>query len=425
MKTKLTARSISRRNLLATGAAAFVITPFSALAQSYTLTSPGVYTEEEPLDQSIQPATTAVTVFVSLAEVEQTLSELGSLKAFTAHSLIEVDGHINAGTVKSSPEFYRSLELFFTNGGREALIINAHQLDSVMYGDMQHTLAALSKYSYNLLYFPTAASHFGSNDAALLKLYRKAADTVEEHSAMLLIDASDDALTSPNWMAGITANAQDVIAYTPSLIDPLGQKPACGACGAVAGMMARLDEQHSVWSAPAGPGATILGAKPKIQYTSAQAGQFANIKVNPIIASPTDNAPVVWGVNTRSSHSDWLYVQHRRYYNFLKQSIEAGLLNFVFDANDQNTWSGVELKVSAFMQQQLQIGAISGEALSDGVGIDSISGGRHAYQVSCGLGSTMVPEDVLAGRLIVAIRYTPSGATNSVDLRVQIGMDHA
>jgi phage tail sheath protein FI len=101
---------------------------------------------------------------------------------------------------------------------------------------------------------------------------------------------------------------------------------------------------------------------------------------------------VVWGARTLDGNSlDWKYIQVRRTLIYVEQSIEASLQPFVFAANDGKTWVAVTSMVSNFLQGLWSQGGLMGAKADE------------AFTVSCGLGSTMTPLDVLDGYMIVQV----------------------
>ena len=101
---------------------------------------------------------------------------------------------------------------------------------------------------------------------------------------------------------------------------------------------------------------------------------------------------VVWGARTLDGNSpDCRYIQVRRTLIYVQQSIKTALQSYVFAANDATTWATVTASVSSFLTGLWQQGGLMGSKASD------------AFTVSCGLGSTMTPQDVLDANMIVAV----------------------
>ena len=101
---------------------------------------------------------------------------------------------------------------------------------------------------------------------------------------------------------------------------------------------------------------------------------------------------LVWGARTLDGNSnDWRYIQVRRTLIYIEQSVKVALDRFVFAANDGQTWVAVTSMISNFLQGLWSQGGLMGDKASD------------AFAVSCGLGSTMTPQDILDGYMVVQI----------------------
>jgi hypothetical protein len=181
--------------------------------------------------------------------------------------------------------------------------------------------------------------------------------------------------------------------------------------GAMAGVYTVNDTQQGVWNAPANT--SIVGAVSlPINLTDAQQ---ANLNVD-AVAGKSINAIrffnglglLVWGARTLDGNSqDWRYVQVRRMMIYLEQTIKLGLRNYVFAANDANTWSLVTSMISSFLTSVWQQGGLQGASSAD------------AFNVSCGLGSTMTAEDILNGLLNVTVQVAVTHPAEFIVMSIQ------
>jgi phage tail sheath protein FI len=178
---------------------------------------------------------------------------------------------------------------------------------------------------------------------------------------------------------------QNVIVMRESLMPP-------GA--AMAGVYTATDATRGVWNAPAN---VVLNAvvTPNIKLNDPQQGVL-NVppdgKAINVIRQFAGRGPVVWGARTLDGNSsDWRYIQVRRTLIYIEQSIDAALQSYVFAANDSQTWVAVTSMVSNFLTGLWAQGGLMGAKADE------------AFTVSCGLGSTMTPLDVLDGYMIVQI----------------------
>jgi phage tail sheath protein FI len=164
---------------------------------------------------------------------------------------------------------------------------------------------------------------------------------------------------------------------------------------AMAGVYARVDSARGVWKAPANVGINgITGAN--IKLTDADQN-FMNIdptsgkSVN-AIRSITGRGTVVWGARTLMGNSnEWRYINVRRYFNYVEESVKKATYQFVFEPNDANTWVKVRAMIENFLTNQWRDGALQGAKP------------EQAFTVRIGLGQTMTPQDVLEGKMIVEI----------------------
>jgi hypothetical protein len=165
---------------------------------------------------------------------------------------------------------------------------------------------------------------------------------------------------------------------------------------AVVGVYARVDNSRGVWKAPANE--NIDGAiRPVLKITD-QSQRDLNVdstagKSINAIRSFTGRGPAyIWGARTLAGNdNEWRYVPVRRFFNFVEESTKKATVQFVFEPNDANTWTRVRSMIENFLQQQWKAGALQGAVPA------------HAFYVRIGLGETMTPVDILAGRMNVEI----------------------
>ena len=102
---------------------------------------------------------------------------------------------------------------------------------------------------------------------------------------------------------------------------------------------------------------------------------------------------LVWGARTLDGNSlDWKYLPVRRTLIYLEQSCKLATHAYVFEPNDKNTWEGVKAMISSFLTTVWKEGGLQGATAAD------------AFQVECGLGTTMTSEDILLGFLRVTVK---------------------
>ncbi|MFL6621181.1 MAG: phage tail sheath family protein [Sulfurifustaceae bacterium] len=193
-------------------------------------------------------------------------------------------------------------------------------------------------------------------------------------------------------------------------LDPSGRTPGTvllPPSGYVAGLYARIDGARGVWKAPAGTEASLNGVVGlAATLTDTEQGNLNPINVN--VLRRFDLAGIVsWGARTVTSDPEWKYVPVRRTAIMIRRSIYDGIQWAVFEPNDHRLWASLRTNIGAFMNSLFRAGAFQGEKASD------------AYFVRCGLGDTMVQDDIDRGQVIVLVGFAPLKPAEFVIVRIQ------
>ncbi|MFQ3562221.1 phage tail sheath subtilisin-like domain-containing protein [Streptomyces gramineus] len=128
--------------------------------------------------------------------------------------------------------------------------------------------------------------------------------------------------------------------------------------GHVAGVWARTDETRGVHKAPANEvlrGVTGIS----LNATKYEQGVLNPIGVNCLRSFPGQGVRV-WGARTLASDAEWRYVNVRRLFNYVEQSILEGTNWVVFEPNDPYLWEGVQRTVTMFLTRVWRAGALFG-----------------------------------------------------------------
>jgi hypothetical protein len=208
--------------------------------------------------------------------------------------------------------------------------------------------------------------------------------TILENLSSLTVKQNNQALTnaSKTYALIIKHVLSDVNMMPPS--------------GGMAGVITTTDNQIGPWQAPANVSMVGVATLP-IRLSESQQ---ANLNID-AISGKSINALrffnglgiLIWGARTLDGNSlDWRYLPVRRTMTFLEQSCKLAAHAYVFEPNDKNTWTGVIAMISSFLNGIWKDGGLRGTAAAD------------AFSVSCGLGSTMTPEDILNGLMNVAVK---------------------
>ncbi|MGW5779796.1 phage tail sheath family protein [Streptomyces sp. NPDC003863] len=175
--------------------------------------------------------------------------------------------------------------------------------------------------------------------------------------------------------------------------DPAGgQTRTVPPSGHMAGVWARNDAERGVHKAPANE--IVRGAVDlELQITRGEQDLLNPIGVNCIRAFPGRGIRV-WGARTLASDPAWRYLNVRRYFNYLEESILVGTQWVVFEPNDQSLWARIRRNISAFLVNEWRQGALFGQRAED------------AFYVKCDA-ETNPPESVDLGRVVCEIGIAP------------------
>jgi hypothetical protein len=127
--------------------------------------------------------------------------------------------------------------------------------------------------------------------------------------------------------------------------------------GHVMGIYAQTDQNRGVYKAPANvPIAGALG----VQYalTNADQGPLNLLGINILRTFPEQAQPLVWGARTTATDSDWQYVNIRRLFIYLEQSIEQGIRWAIFEPNNQMLWGKLKRTITEFLNRVQSDGGI-------------------------------------------------------------------
>lgn len=133
--------------------------------------------------------------------------------------------------------------------------------------------------------------------------------------------------------------------------------------GHMAGIYARSDTERGVHKAPANEivrGA--LGLETKI--TKSEQDSLNPVGINCIRPFPGRGIRV-WGARTLSSDALWRYINVRRLFNFIEESIELGTQWVVFEPNDRDLWERIKRDIRAFLTRVWRDGALFGSTADE------------------------------------------------------------
>jgi phage tail sheath protein FI len=176
-------------------------------------------------------------------------------------------------------------------------------------------------------------------------------------------------------------------------MDPLTNRPiSIPPSGHVAGLWCRVDESRGVHKAPANE--VVMGANGlEFQVTQAEQGGLNKVGINCIRAFPGRGIRV-WGARTLSSDPEWRYINVRRLFNYISESIMSGTQWSVFEPNDEFLWLQLRNAVSSFLTRTWRSGALFGNSPT------------QAFFVKCDA-ETNPPDVIEAGQVVCEVGIAP------------------
>lgn len=173
--------------------------------------------------------------------------------------------------------------------------------------------------------------------------------------------------------------------------------------GHVAGIYARSDIERGVHKAPANE--VVRGAVDlEFQITKGEHDILNPRGVN-VIRAFSGRGIRVWGARTLSSDTLWKYINVRRLFIYLEESIDEGTQWVVFEPNDIPLWARVKQSVAQFLTTVWRSGALAGATPEE------------AFFVKCDK-TTMTDDDIANGRLICVIGVAPVRPAEFVIFRI-------
>jgi len=184
--------------------------------------------------------------------------------------------------------------------------------------------------------------------------------------------------------------------------------------GHVAGIFARTDVGRGVHKAPANEvvrgilSRDLVGGRKPLSHTlTKREHDMLNPRgVNVIRDFRPDGRDIrVWGARTMTSDAMWKYINVRRLFIFIEQSIDRGTQWAVFEPNSEITWISMRASITNFLRTVWNNGALMGTIQEE------------AFFVKCDR-TTMTQDDFDNGRLICLIGIAPVKPAEFVIIRI-------
>jgi uncharacterized protein len=187
--------------------------------------------------------------------------------------------------------------------------------------------------------------------------------------------------------------------------DPLAKRNVeVAPSGHIAGIYARVDVERGVHKAPANE--VIRGITKIAQDVVKREQDLLNPRNINVLRFFPGRGNRVWGARVVTSDSTWKYINVRRLFIFVEESIDEGTQFVVFEPNDEPLWARVRATITNFLTTVWRSGALQGAKPDEAffVKIDR---------------TTMTQDDIDNGRLICVIGIAPVKPAEFVIFRIQ------
>ena len=194
-----------------------------------------------------------------------------------------------------------------------------------------------------------------------------------------------------------------------AVVDPLsaaGKTKLVPPSGAVVGTYSHTDVVRGVHKAPAGIEEGSLNSAADVErfVTKGEQDTLNPVGVNVIRSIPGSGA-VIWGARTLSRDPEWKYINVRRLFLFIEETIDEGTQWVVFEPNSPILWGRVKRNITAFLTRVWRDGALFGTTADE------------AFFVKVDAENN--PEEVIdAGQLIIEVGIAPVKPAEFVIIRI-------
>ena len=392
--------------------------------------APGVYIQEvSGGSHPIQAVGTNTAGFVGTAPASKTASvsiATDNLKATVIDNWTQFrDSFFTKPTAANAAEdewtnLAHAVYGFFLNGGRRCWVVDmgvdetAVQLEAAL--DVLATIDEIAivaapgftdppNATNNPGYYAVMQNHFAKHDL---------------HDRVFIVDAPKevaDAQTLSTYQPTAVATEQGFTTmYAPWILvaDPqpgkdadgstrLGQTVTVPPSGHVAGIWARTDATRGVHKAPANE--VVNGALGLTHNISNQTQAALNNNNINAIRYFQDEGYLVWGARTVATNPEWKYLNVRRLFNMIEESIAESTRWVVFEPNDDLLWAAIRRDVGAFLTDLWRQGMLMG------------STSQEAFFVKCDAENNPF-DSIQKGRVIIDVGIAPVYPAEFVIFRI-------
>jgi phage tail sheath protein FI len=363
--------------------------------------APGVYVEEISFKaHSIEGVPTSTAAFIGPTRTTPPTTDCAARQPLTSFLDFErqYGGLDDLQTADGSACNYvaHAARVFFDNGGQRLYI--GHVAADALADEYAAALQALPESGISVIAAPGYSSR-----PATAEIQQALIEHVSqpERCRFAVLDAPPASTIDEVLAARSSIDSSYAAMYYPwvTTADAVQLPPS----GFVCGILARTDTARGVWKAPANE--SVIGAVDlQTAIDTYDQERLSAQGINSIRSFPSRGI-LLWGARTTSSDSQWKYVNVRRYFIYLEQSICSGLQWVVFEPNGEPLWATVRQTITSFLLDNWRNGALMG------------SKPEEAFFVRCD-SSTMTQNDIDNGRLIAEIGIAPVRPAEFVILRI-------
>lgn len=174
--------------------------------------------------------------------------------------------------------------------------------------------------------------------------------------------------------------------------------------GHVMGTAARVDTERGVHKAPANE---VLRGALGLKYSLTRNEQaLLNPRGINIIRDLDDMGIRVYGARTLSTDAEWKYLNVRRLFQVVKQSVTKGTEWVVFEPNNEQLWGNIERNVRAYLKTLWASNALQGKTPEE------------AFYVNCS-STTNPQENIDLGIVTIEIGIAPVKPAEFVQINIQ------
>ncbi len=255
------------------------------------------------------------------------------------------------------------------------------------------------------------------DEETFLAVQKQLVDWCESsHTKMAILDTPPglNATRVLEWRQKLARDTAFAALYYPNLVvpNPLARPGATNGekfitvppSGHVAGVWARTDGTRGVWKAPANEAVRGI-SRLEFEVTSGEQGLLNPEGIN-CIRSFGSYGTKIWGARTLAkTDPSWRYVNVRRLFNYIEESIRRGTQWAVFEPNDFDLWQRVKRNITSFLRGLWMQGALVGTTA------------EQAFYVLCDA-SNNPASSVDEGKLIVEVGIAPVKPAEFVIFRI-------